>query len=177
MKKLIFLFLVVIAAQHVNAQLLLNKLYSNANGAFLLRHPSSFIVDEKENPNYLVKIQDSTSKATVYVKKVKMKTIVDATELVKGQVEAAWVKGGSMVVPLPASAREITKDQLAMKNANSGYSTLIKTTLKDNVMYTGYTFLINGYDVYEVKTVSYDDTPLDLIKILPRIALSVNILR
>jgi hypothetical protein len=177
MKKLIIFFIAFLTVSNVNAQLPLNKIYSNANGAFLLKYPSSLPLDEKENPNYLVKIQDSIGKATIYVKKVNIKTIIDATELLKGQLEPAWVKGGSMIVILPASAKEITKDQLAIKNANSGYYSLIKTTMKENLIYTGYTFLINGYDVYEIKTVMYNYTLIDLIKTLPKIAFSVNILR
>jgi hypothetical protein len=80
------------------------------------------------------------------------------------------VKGGSMIVLLPTSAKEITKDQLAIKNANSGYYSLIKTTMKENLIHTGYTFLINGYDVYEIKTVMFNYTFIDLIKTFPKIA-------
>lgn len=169
MKKLIIFFIAFLTVSNANAQLPLNKIYSNANGGFLLKYPSSLLLDEKENPNYLVKIQDSIGKATIYVKKVNIKTIIDATELLKGQLEPAWVKGGSMIVTLLASAKEITKGQLSIKNANSVYYSLIKTTMKENLIHTGYTFLNNGYDVYEIKTVMYNDVFIDLIKTFPKI--------
>lgn len=176
MKKLFLPFLILSAITLVNAQEITQKTYNSIKGAFIMQYPSNWTLDDTETSDYLIKFNTSSDGAKMFVKQTVLANPTDAKTIVTKYIEPAWTKQGSDFIPLTESQRLMTQSQLEIKNIDSGYSTIIKTPKADAMLYTGYFVMTKGAKVYEVKYEAYGNIPQELIKLLPKVALSFRAL-
>ena len=91
-------------------------------------------------------------------------------------IEPAWLKAQASLIPLTEEQKLMTASQIATKNIESGYSTIIKSFKNGEPFYTGYIVMVKGLIIYEIRYEAYGSTSKETVDLLPKIGLSFKAL-
>ena len=176
MKKLALVILFTFTVTLLKAQSILDKFYTSTTGSFLIQYPSNWSLDELATNRYLIKISKAEDKANIAVKRTEVSSAVDAKTVVTKYIEPAWLKAQASLIPLTEEQKLMTASQIATKNIESGYSTIIKSFKNGEPFYTGYIVMVKGLIIYEIRYEAYGSTSKETVDLLPKIGLSFKAL-